>query len=295
MQLSGCSSLYHLEPCASSSLRSGLLAWIFRFGWTSLERWFTQFSVSTQVVVVIGCLLIATFSAAIIQALVKPTQHLLEGYWPRWMGGVSRLFTQWQLRPLVYAEHRLVELSEREFTEHELQEIEDLRQFIRNHPQKPHLRPTQLGNVQQAVNDQLQRKYGMIVEICRPRLWLLLPEQVRNELATALSNVEAAVGIWLWSVFFLVWGIWAWWAIPVGLLGSWFAYKQVISTAKVYGSLLEAAFDLYRIKLYEALHWPLPTETATEPEQGRKLTRYLYLGVYLGESVQFDYSKISEK
>jgi hypothetical protein len=57
-----------------------------------------------------------------------------------------------------------------------------------------------------------------------------------------------------------------------------FAYGWALSAARVYGDLQEAAFDLYRKQLYEAVHWPFPQRTDCEHEQGRQLTEYLFRG-----------------
>ena len=52
----------------------------------------------------------------------------------------------------------------------------------------------------------------------------------------------------------------------------------MLTTAMVYGDVIEAAFDLHRWKLYEALRWPTPTTPADERATGAKLTQYIWRG-----------------
>ncbi|MBN4006869.1 hypothetical protein [Nostoc sp. LPT] len=72
---------------------------------------------------------------------------------------------------------------------------------------------------------------------------------------------------WLWSLLFIVWTVWAWWAVPAALLGLIFAYYWTVDAAGVYCSLLESAFDLYRfLELYKSLRWPIPINPKQEQE-----------------------------
>jgi hypothetical protein len=48
--------------------------------------------------------------------------------------------------------------------------------------------------------------------------------------------------------------------------------------AEVFGDLLEAAFDLYRIALDRQLRWPLPPDPKHERAEGRRLRSYLWRG-----------------
>ena len=54
------------------------------------------------------------------------------------------------------------------------------------------------------------------------------------------------------------------------------AYYEMLVGAKSYGELLRSTFDVYRFDLYESLHWPPPTCPEEEPDEGRKLTKYLF-------------------
>lgn len=46
------------------------------------------------------------------------------------------------------------------------------------------------------------------------------------------------------------------------------AHSKAIAAARLYGDLIRSAFDLYHLKLYQALNWPLPTSPAEEQSYG---------------------------
>jgi hypothetical protein len=56
------------------------------------------------------------------------------------------------------------------------------------------------------------------------------------------------------------------------------AYRWMVQAARTYGDLIEAAFDLYRLQLYQALRWPLPSTPKEELAGGQALTEYLWHG-----------------
>jgi hypothetical protein len=78
-------------------------------------------------------------------------------------------------------------------------------------------------------------------------------------------------------------GILATWALWLGLLSAWFAYKWAIDAARTYGALIEASFDIYRHLLYESIRWHLPPDSEEERRTGRKLTQYLTKGFFAEE------------
>jgi hypothetical protein len=142
------------------------------------------------------------------------------------------------------------------------------------------LMPTRLGNLLRAAEMRPLNKYELDAVICWPRLWLVLPDSVKKELQEARAELNTAARVWLWSLLFLIWTVWAWWAAPVGLLSALFAYRWALDAAATYCDLLESAFDLHRTDLYKALRWPIPANPVEERELGRQLTVYLRRGYY---------------
>ena len=139
--------------------------------------------------------------------------------------------------------------------------------------------PTHLGNLLRSAELRPHTKYGLDAIVCWSRLWLLLPDAVKKDLQEARADLNTAARVWLWSVLFLVWTYWAWWAAPVGIISAIFAYYYwALDAAKIYGELIEATFDLYRHLLYQSIRWGLPADPKEERRVGRQLTEYLWRG-----------------
>ncbi len=261
----------------------GLLAWIYRFGWVQLEKQFNQLSSIAQGALLIGGLLGIAASSVIVQRLDLPVLRLLEGYWPGWLNRLrtwaihlqstrrDQAAERWQQ---LAAKKHLGKLNPQEQEEYVRLDL----QLMRSPPQSDQRMPTRLGNILRAAENRPLDKYGLNTIICWPRLWLLLPDGTKNELSEARTSLDTAVRTLLWGVLFLIWTIWAWWAIPVGLVVAVWAYRWTLSAAEVYGDLLVSAFDLHRTLLYETLRWPLPKQTAVEKTQGEQLSQYLFRG-----------------
>jgi hypothetical protein len=144
--------------------------------------------------------------------------------------------------------------------------------------QSDRLMPTQLGNILRAAERRSLEKYGLESVICFPRLWLLLPNEVKTELTEARARLNTMVRVWIWSLLFLLWSVWAWWTIPMGIISAFLAHQWMLNAAVIYGDLVESAFDLHRTALYKSLRFPLPKNPTEEQQTGRVLTDYLWRG-----------------
>jgi hypothetical protein len=105
--------------------------------------------------------------------------------------------------------------------------------------------PTLLGNLLRAVEEYPGRRYGLDAVVCWPRLYLLLPEATQKEIGAVRERLNESTRLLAWSLLFLVWTIWQWWAL-LGLVVAWLAYRGMVIAAGVYGDLVRAAFDLHR-------------------------------------------------
>ncbi|MFE4104896.1 MAG: hypothetical protein ACTS3T_15570, partial [Almyronema sp.] len=150
--------------------------------------------------------------------------------------------------------------------------------------------PTRLGNILRAAERKPSEKYGLDAVICWSRLWLLLPDAVKQDLQAARADLNSAARVCLWSLLFCGWALLslqfdpkftinplALWPL-LGLLSARFAYQWAIAAATTYSELIEASFDLYRHLLYESLRWHLPADPAVERRVGAELTQYLWRG-----------------
>lgn len=262
-----------------------ILAWIDRFGWDNLQHQFTQLVEPLQIAVLVSILLIITISGFTIQKFDLAILQFFEGYWHPWLTPLrnkliaqqqhqfDRLDSQWQ--------HLQNKQVQPDFTTEDREQLIAIDWQLRQFPaQRDRIMPTRLGNILRSAESQPDVKYGLDSIICWSRLWLVLPDGVKKELQETRADLNAAARIWIWGILFLVWAIWAWWAIPVGLFVAWFAYGWMLESASTYGDLLEAAFDLYRLELYKALHFPLPQNPDEERKLGQQLTEYLWRGGY---------------
>jgi hypothetical protein len=253
------------------------------FGWQIVEPFvgdgknLATFPLNRLILVAIAI----AISATIVQRLELTVLRWLEGYWGQWLNPVRRWLIRRQEVDFKRAKEQRKQLAERYdlLTSEERDELARLQWEYKQTPkQSERLMPTRLGNILRAFERRPLEKYGLETTICFPRLWLLLPGDVKAELGEARSRLNSIVRIWIWSVLFIGWGYWSWWAIPVGAIAAWLAYNWILDAAAIYGDLLESAFDLYRNLLYKSLRLPLPKKPSEELLSGKALTDYLLRG-----------------
>lgn len=229
---------------------------------------------------ILGLLAIA-ISATIVQQLELTILRWLEGYWHPWLNPLRQWLVRRQEASFSHAKHNRNQLYDRydSLTSEEMDKLARLDWQRKQTPKQiDQLMPTRLGNILRAAESRPLEKYGLETTICFPRLWLLLPAEVKIELSEARSRLNSTVRIWIWSVLFLGWGYYSCWAIPIGLGVAWLSYGWMLDAAAVYGDLLESAFDLFRTLLYKSLRLSLPKNPTEELRLGRALTDYLWRG-----------------
>ncbi len=266
----------------------GLLAWISGAnGLSGLRRaadWAGRQSAPAQVVVIIAALAAVGASGVIVQRLAVPALRVIEGYWPRGFGGLSRWRAKTITGKVKDLDNRFQELAgpvleTKDATAEQRAEFVQLDRRLRRLPTDGDYLPTRTGNILRAGERRPEDKYGLDAVTLWPRLWLLLPADTRTELAQARSALDDAVATMVWGLLFTAFGALAWWAVPAGVAVTMVMYLYWIpSRAEVFADLLEAAFDLYRRLLYEQLRWPLPSRPHDEHEAGEQLTSYLVRG-----------------
>ncbi|NJN32407.1 MAG: hypothetical protein HC824_19765 [Synechococcales cyanobacterium RM1_1_8] len=261
----------------------GLLAYGDRHGFTPILQWLKPYSEPIQLGIVAIALCTIAASAFVAQRFDNLVLRGLEGYWYPGLRRLSIPLLYWQKRRrrrLLTTLKRLnSKLHNNSATAFERAEFLTCDRALHQLPeQEQDLLPTRLGNILRAAERRPYHRYGLDAIICWPRLWLLLPEAVKKDLQAAQTELNNAVRLIFWSLLFLVWSIWAWWAIPLALMAAAFAYGWALDAAAVYATLIEATFDLHRPLLYNALGWTLPPDPAEERRVGRQLTDYLWRG-----------------
>lgn len=77
---------------------------------------------------------------------------------------------------------------------------------------------TKLGNILRAAENRLSERYGLVMTICWLRRWLLLPDKTKQEITEVRATLDTAARMFLWSLLFLIWTVWAWWVPLVTLI-----------------------------------------------------------------------------
>jgi hypothetical protein len=232
-----------------------------------------------QVVLLGAAVSLVAGSAVIAEYLTLPVLRLLEGYWP---GPIARPLRRLAGRRLVRSEERHQVLSGKAYRG----ELDDwsplaaVEQRLHDLPGIGSLMPTRLGNILRAAEDRPRDRYGLDPVVCWPHLWLLLDKGTQQELAQARKELDESARLWLWCLLFVGWTWWAWWAPLVTMIGCSATYYGVIlPRGRGYGLLMQATFDLYRQRIYQAVNWPFAEDPAAERVAGTELTTYLWRGI----------------
>jgi hypothetical protein len=153
-------------------------------------------------------------------------------------------------------------------------------------PEESRVLPTRLGNALRASEDRAGAYYGFSTAVVWPHLFLVLPERASGLVEDARNKLDAACRF---TVSFAVVtpvlvGVLApqgWWValalVPAAL--ACIAYEGAVGSALAYGVTIKVAFDLYRFELVDALHLPLPRDSATERTENEAISQWLGQGV----------------
>ncbi len=296
----------------ATSLTPALVFWatvlatlIWRDGWHEWEVWIEKLSSISLYAISVVSILTPLISTFIMQAVEEPILRFLAGYsWPNWLRIVAKPIVKRYRNQLRKAEAQWQQLYERiyplfapegsnyfqQLSEDEQERLICLkREFIELDKalhyipsQEVDWMPTRFGNLLRAAELKPKERYGLDVIICWSRLWLILPETARNDLMAARLALNLTVQLWIWTILLAGWMLylWFWWlAFDAFLATALVYYVGILRTARLYGELIEAVFDLYRFDLYRSLHWSVPTKAEDEAQYGERLTQYLWRGV----------------
>lgn len=260
----------------------GLFAWIWRFGLSDLEQRLNSLNAILIGILVIASLIIVVASSALVHRLELPLLRLLEGYWPRWLNFLrTHLISRHRSRlgKMEKAWQALANVDIHVLDPIQRQNFVQLDQELRLIPPDPtDIMPTRIGNCIRAAEIWPQQKYGLDAVVCWPRLWLLLPDNTREDLSDVRATLDRDVRLFAWSMLFVIWTVLAWWAFFVAIVATMLAYRLIIHSAEQYSNLVESTFDVHRFILYEALRFSLPTSSEEEKSLGAQLTEYLWRG-----------------
>jgi hypothetical protein len=129
---------------------------------------------------------------------------------------------------------------------------------------------TWIGDRLRACRVRVEKAYGLDLDAAWPRLWLVMPDSARIELAAARDSFSAAARVTAWGTLYLLLGIWWWPAILIALAAMTAGTVKARIAVSNLSDLVEAAVDLYAGELAAQLG-----ETASNPLTlivGRRLT-----------------------
>ncbi|GAA4935798.1 hypothetical protein ACFPM3_06025 [Streptomyces coeruleoprunus] len=137
----------------------------------------------------------------------------------------------------------------------------------------PARRPTWVGDRLYAVDERVHDSYHLDLSAAWPRLWLMLPDAARAELAEARTGCDSAARLTGWGLLYLPLAVLWWPAAPIAagvLLAARHRSRQAVA---VQADLVEAAVDLYGRDLAGQLGIDCPDRLT--PETGAATTAVL--------------------
>jgi hypothetical protein len=128
------------------------------------------------------------------------------------------------------------------------------------------------------VERRVWSEYRLDVATAWPRLWLVLPADVRSELRLAAGGWHRACVWATWAVVYAVVAV-LWWpvVIPAVVLAGT-AWARGRATMEYRAALVEAAFDTYGPRLAQALAVPLGPAGRLTATSGAEVTARIAKG-----------------
>ena len=247
-------------------------------GWGLTMSWWHGLGGSWQVAAAISAVVAIAFTAIVLGTQVVPITRLLEGYWrspllDRTAGRVGRWFQQ----------------RRRARFARDITAMGHLRSYVGFAPAEiGPVMPTRLGNVLKAAESYPgdQERWQLDAAFWWPRLYLIIPNSVREQLDSARSSMDQMVVLTtlsaafsLASIGFGIAGIrpsiWLCCAIGAAIL-SRLVYLAAVSSAAVFGDLVRSCFDLFRSDLLRHVGWAVPSELSAERALWIALEQQLY-------------------
>lgn len=263
----------------------GLLLWLTPERLPAMWDELSALPLVTQTVLLIGALLVLGASDRLMETLSPHLLRWLEGYWPGPLSYPAGWLAAWRRKRFDDQRRRLSALllkkQENTLTWAEARQLARLEAWRLYTPRDADdILPTRLGDILRAAETRPRQRFGLDPVLLWPRLWLLLPENVRSDLSAARARLDSLVQTFGWGALFLLWSF-AWpWACVIALLWMWIAYRLILQAALPFADLVQSAFEVHRWRLYEAFRWPLPAESgAAEIAAGEALSRFVQRGM----------------
>lgn len=223
------------------------------------------------VAVAVGVLLVSAWAGVLARTLGRATHWLWLGQWPFRAGVPLARIRGWRWKRA----HRSYEEAFRQDKPDQL--LARLAQRRNRVSLAPPARPTWMGDQIAALSTRVQVEYHLDLEFGWPRLWLVLPEEVRTVVAEARESFNGAAALAGWGVLYTLAGV-LWW--PLGAAGLVTLVTAVVrgrSAASNLAQLMESAVDLHGVSLASTLGITVEDNRLT-PDVGRQITRAVRKG-----------------
>ena len=134
-------------------------------------------------------------------------------------------------------------------------------------------RPTWIGERLRTVTRRALDGYGLNLELAWPRLWAVLPDPMRDDLALSADAYAVAARLTAWGLLYATLAL-AWWpAIVLGVVIVLCGWVRARAAARVLAELIETAVDLYLGELAKQLG--ITPTTPLGPHTGEDIDRVL--------------------
>jgi hypothetical protein len=196
------------------------------------------------------------------------------GQWPAWIRWLTAPLVRRRARRWQSAADAYADAVRKEAGEETIQRLAARRNAI---ALAPPTRPSWTGDRIAAIDARVFETYELDLGTAWPRLWPLLPDNLRADLRSAGSSFDNAATLAGWALLYAGVGI-AWWpGFAIGLACLLTAIHRARDAAAVFADLIEASVDLHGPDLGRALKLAEADQPLT-PDLGRRITTTLRKG-----------------
>jgi len=240
---------------------------------TQVARW----PGAAQALALIGVVLASAIVGLAVQALVGLVRAICLGQWPPGFRRLATALAGRRRRRWATLVRQREELQTRHpphtRTPDQQQRIDRIAGRINEIAMSEPGRPTWMGDRIHALSQVTVNRYGLDLNFCWSRLWLVLPETAHTEINIAQSGFAAALFTATWSIPYLILGTLWWPAVPIGLVIVSVGWSRARVKIGILTDLTEATLDVYGRSLAIALGVADPSATGPlAPEEGQRIT-----------------------
>lgn len=227
-------------------------------GTSRVTGWLQSFPGIVQAAGVVALLVVVTLLAVLISVNVTGLLRFCEGYW-----GAGRLHRHLGCRRRLHYEQVITDLDRTD------PGYEQIYQRFPPVDLRDMAMPTRVGNILLSAELYPHVRYGIDAVLIWPRLYQVIPDNVRDLLAAARTSMDQLVSLMACGLMFAGAGtvtaliLLPWYAAPLcfaaGLALAILCYQGLVSACVPYAETVKAAFDVHRQDLLTAIGWhPAP-------------------------------------